>query len=363
MKILMLCPLISSSSFITTYPFAKLLSKKHDVEIMGPLLGEKQYIEDPKLKFTFIEPRVKKPIQLAFLSLYKKNLNILKKKDFDVIHAFKLLPHTGPVAAKIKKRTGTPFVLSIDDYDAAASKNKAKRVVLEWAEKSYKDADAVTVSSEMLKKIYGGDIIYQVANEFVFKRKLNPKAFARKYDLENKIVIAHAGTFFDHKGMDVLIKAVKKINNKNVKLVLAGNSNIEKYKKIAGDETVFTGRIPMNDVANLTQLCDIYAIPTKDTPYARAEIPAKIFEPMMLGKPVIASSISDIPRILDNGKCGLLTKPGSVDDLAKKIQYLIDNPKERIKFGAKSRKRYDANYSYKKIEEKIWEIYLNLNVY
>ncbi|MBU0530838.1 MAG: hypothetical protein KKC05_04145 [Nanoarchaeota archaeon] len=76
MKILMLCPLISSSSFITTYPFAKILSKRHEVELMGPLLGKKPYIEDSELNFSFVDPSIKKPIQLAFMSLYKKNLSV-----------------------------------------------------------------------------------------------------------------------------------------------------------------------------------------------------------------------------------------------------------------------------------------------
>lgn len=352
----MLCPLISSSSFITTYPFAKILSKKYDVEIMGPLLGNNPYIEDKKLNFTFIEPKIKKPIQLAFLSLYKKNLKIIKKKDYDILHVFKLLPHTGPVGAKIHD-LGKPFVLSIDDYDASATKNRFKRIVLKKAEKAYKKADAITVSSEGLRKIYGGNIIYQVANEFAFKKKQNIKPFLKKYNLEGKTIISHAGTFFDHKGIDILIKAVQKLNNKNVKLVLAGG-NIEKYKKIANKETIFTGKLTIDDVAKLTEATDIYTIPTKDTPYSRVEIPAKIFEPMMMGKAIVASRISDIPKIL-NGS-GLLTKPDSVDDLTEKIQYLIDNPKERKRLGTNAKKRYDEKYSYKQMEKKITKIYSRL---
>lgn len=358
MKILMLCPLISSSSFITTYPFAKILSKKHDVEVIGPLLGKQPYIEDSKLNFTFVEPVIKKPIQLAFMSLFKKNYNIIKKKDFDVIHVFKLLPHTGPVGAKIKQ-DGSKFVLSIDDYDAAATKNKAKRTVLKWAEKAYKKADALTVSSEMLKKIYGGDVIYQVANEFAF-RKIDASNFRKRHKLENKFVIAHAGTFFEHKGADVLIKAVKKLNNKKIRLVLAGNSNVERYKRMAGNETLFTGRLPITEVAKLTKIADIYAIPTKDTAYARAEIPAKIFEPMMTGTPIVASSISDIPKILEKGKNGMLVEPSDVVQLADAIQYLMDNPNERKKLATNAQRAYEKNFSYKSMEVKINKIYKNL---
>lgn len=357
MKILMLCPMISSSSFITTYPYAKILSKKHDVKIVGPLFGKQPYIKDKSLKFEFIEPLIKKPYQLGVLSLYRKNLKRLLKDDYDVVHAFKLLPHTAPAAAKAKRKTGKPFILSIDDYDVAAPKNFLKKLVLKRAEKAYKEADAITVSSTFLQKIYGGEVIYQVANEFVFAKKRSGARIRKMYDLEDKIVIVHAGTFYEHKGIDVLIKAVQALNRKDVKLLLIGNGNVERYKKLAGPETIFTGKIPITEIPEYAAAADIYAIPTKDTLYAKAEISAKIFEAMMQEKAIVASNISDNSLILDRGKCGVLVKPSSVNSLRKGLQYVMDNPEIAKQMGIRAKKRYFANYSYKQIEAKINKLY------
>jgi glycosyltransferase involved in cell wall biosynthesis len=362
MKVLMLCPLMSSSSMITANPTAKTLSKKHEVKLVGPLLGGRPFIDMKGFDVEYLEPPVKKPIQLAMLNLCGRNKRRLMRGDYDVVHAFKLLPHTAPVAAAAKKKLGKKFVLSIDDYDASASSNPIKRMVLSKAEKTVKDADAVIVSSTFLQKIYGGEVIYQVPDEEMFlKTKTNPQSVKRKLGIEGKIMVLYAGTFYRHKGIDVLIRAVQSIERNDIALVLAGDGGDEsRLRNIAGSETIFTGRLPMEKVAELTAACDIYAIPTLNTEYARAEIPGKIFEPMMLGKPVVASKLSDIPIILDNGRCGALVKAGDVAELADAIKKLADNQKSANELGSRAKKRYSSNYSMKQYEKKILGIYRKL---
>lgn len=361
MKVLMLCPLLSSSSMITVYPMAKALSKYHDIKLVGPLMGKDMFIKDDELDVDIVEPPIPGPQQAAMLSLYPRNMIKLLHEDYDVVHAFKLLPHTAPAASFAKKLRHKKFMLSIDDYDAAASKNIAKRALMKWAERAYRNADAITVSSSYLQKIYGGEVIYQVPNEQLFMKKYNRDVARKHLGLGGKMIVMYAGTFYEHKGLDILIKAVQKLGRNDIRLVLAGGGGIEQQlRKISGPETIFTGKLPMERIPELTAAADIYAIPTKDTEYARAEIPGKIFEPMMMSKPVIASRISDIPKILDNGRCGLLPRPDDVDALAQSIGYLADNPKEAKCLGENAKARYFANYSMEHLGKKINEIYRRL---
>ncbi len=358
MKILMLCPMLSSSSMITAYPMAKALSKKHEIKLVGPLMGKPLYINDKSLDIERLEPFIPRPQQAAMLSLYPRNVLKLLREDYDVVHAFKLLPHTAPAASLAKKLRGKKFVLSIDDYDSVASKNTAKRIVMKWAERARKNADAITVSSTFLQQMYGGELIYQVPNEGLFLGKGNMGDAKKTLGIEGKTMILYAGTFYEHKGIDVLINAVQKLGSKDVALVLAGSGGEEqKLRAMSGKETIFTGHLPMEQVAELTRAADIYAIPTKDTEYAKAEIPGKIFEPMMLGKPIVASRISDIPEILDNGRCGLLPRPGDIGSLAQSVEYLADNPKEAKALGMAAKKRYFDNYSMEHFSKRIDSVY------
>lgn len=364
MRILMLCPQVSNSSFLVSYSYGEILSKYHDVTFMGPDFGMKHFTKLADNKIKIVNPDTIGPVQVGMVNLFFKNLKILSKMkdDYDVIHAFKLLPHTAPVAAAIKKKFGKKFVLTIDDYDPASPKNPLKRVILKMSESSYKKADRIMVSSRMLQKIYGGEIIYQVSDEKMFNpRKANGKYVRKKLGLENKIIVTHIGTLFEHKGIDILIKAVQKLGRDDIKLVLfESGANIEKYKSMSGDETVWVKQIDFKDVPEYTAACDIYAIPTRDTPYARAETPRKIFDAMVMGKAVIASKMSDVSVFLDNGKCGILVKPGDVEALSSAIGKLADNKKLRKSLGAKARKFYMKKFSYSQLEKKILGIYSGL---
>ena len=134
-----------------------------------------------------------------------------------------MLPHTAPVASMAKMLKGKKFVLTIDDYDSAASSNPLKNAIMKCAERSFRNADKIIVSSRYLQSIFGGNILYQVPNERLFSKKKYSSEYTKKrLGLGNKKMVFYAGTFYDHKGLDVLIKAVQSLGRDDVRLVLAG---------------------------------------------------------------------------------------------------------------------------------------------
>jgi glycosyltransferase involved in cell wall biosynthesis len=356
----MLCPMISSSSFITTYAYAKILGKKHDVKIAGPLLGDRPYIEDSALRFEFTDPPLRKPQQLAMLLSFFTNFIRLLKNDYDVVQVYKLLPHTAPAAALAKVFTRKPLVLTLDDYEARSpTKNPLKKLVLRLAELARGAANAVTVSSHLLQRAYGGDIVYQVCNEELFDPATHEgRAARKKLGVEGKVVIMHAGTFYDIKGLDILIEAVQSMGRDDVRLVLVGDGpERARLQALAGPETVFTGKVPLQEVPDYVAACDVYAIPTRKTPYTEAEIPGKIFEPMAMGRAIAASRVSDIPVILDEGRAGTLVEPDSAEALKKALERLVTDKAQREKLGKAARQRYLDYYSYAVVSKKIDEVF------
>ena len=76
--------------------------------------------------------------------------------------------------------------------------------------------------------------------------------------------------------------------------------------------------------------------------------PIVILEAMSCKKPVIATRIGGIPKIIDDGKNGLLVPPKDSEALAKTIIKILENPKLAKKIG---------KAGYKKIKENItWDV-------
>jgi len=94
----------------------------------------------------------------------------------------------------------------------------------------------------------------------------------------------------------------------------------------------------------LLSAADVVAVPQRESTDTIGQVPAKIFDAMALGRPVVSTRVSMIPEILDG--CGLLVEPGNVSALAAAIERLLDRPEEATALGARARERCVARYSF-----------------
>jgi glycosyltransferase involved in cell wall biosynthesis len=63
------------------------------------------------------------------------------------------------------------------------------------------------------------------------------------------------------------------------------------------------------------------------------------------GVPVIASDIGVMREIVENEKTGLLFDPGNPDDLASKVEWMWNHPRECAKMGHNARREYEEKYT------------------
>jgi len=73
--------------------------------------------------------------------------------------------------------------------------------------------------------------------------------------------------------------------------------------------------------------------------------PLAVLEPMSQGIPVVASRIGGIPELLEEGVSGLLTRPGSAEELAEAVQYLLSRPDAARRIGGEALTRCRRKYS------------------
>ena len=107
------------------------------------------------------------------------------------------------------------------------------------------------------------------------------------------------------------------------KFIGAGNKSpyvteLEK-QNISEDNYNFIGYVKeTSEMIEHYRNADVYLAPT-----LYENLPIRILEAMGCGTPVIASTVSAIPEIINNGENGLLINPGSTEELTDSILNLL----------------------------------------
>jgi colanic acid/amylovoran biosynthesis glycosyltransferase len=106
---------------------------------------------------------------------------------------------------------------------------------------------------------------------------------------------------------------------------------------------------------------DIFLAPSVTSESGDQEgIPVVLMEAMASQMPVISSYHSGIPELVISGENGLLVKERDTYELAKKIEFLLDNPNIARRYGSKGKRFVEKNHNIKILNEKLIQIYENL---
>ncbi len=154
---------------------------------------------------------------------------------------------------------------------------------------------------------------------------------------ERDLVIGHIGGLIPERDQATLIRAVDLLRRfyPHVKLVLVGDGP-ERLRLEALVRTLhldalvrFTG---YRDPGDLLGVMDLYVNPCVDEGFGIA-----VVEAMLAGLPVVIANAGSHPELIVDGECGFLYEPGNSDDLAARLQWLIDHPVDARDMGARAR--------------------------
>lgn len=148
----------------------------------------------------------------------------------------------------------------------------------------------------------------------------------QKYE-ENNINFVFFGRIEKYKGLGVLGEAYKIIadNNMNITLTIAGNGDFSEFEELYQDLPkvhLINRYIDDDEVGGLFDGPNVVTV----IPYIDATQSGIISIAFEYGTPIIASDTGGLREQLDEGKIGLMFEAGNPDELAKKMQIIIDNP-------------------------------------
>ena len=188
----------------------------------------------------------------------------------------------------------------------------------------------------------------------------------RKPD-ESDFIILYVGKFSPHRGIDTAIQAMPAILEQmpNARLLLIGDGVTRKeleqlaYDLKVSEKVTFEGYQPYSKLPSYIQLCDVGLIPHISTPHIETTMPNKIFQFMMLAKPVIISNTKPMMRVVDDAQCGLYFKERDPDSLAQVVLQLKD-PELRHRMGNNGRLAAEEKYNWQQTSQKLLAIYYEL---
>jgi glycosyltransferase involved in cell wall biosynthesis len=157
------------------------------------------------------------------------------------------------------------------------------------------------------------------------------------------------GRFERNKGAKVLLEAFSRLES-SVPLVLIGS--LDNEFKVLPHNVLSLGIRSKNAVMHAWKHATIALLPS----ICLDACPTTVMEAMIMGKPVIASSIGGLPDIIADNETGILVPPEDANALQRAIQYLLDNPAIRQKMGEKGRQRI-TRFQAKAVVPQIEQVY------
>lgn len=182
----------------------------------------------------------------------------------------------------------------------------------------------------------------------------------------DEVVVVFLGTFGRWHGAEVLAQAAKEIRCSSlggrVRLVFVGDGLTRELceKTVRGTpaeaDCVFTGILAQELAPACLAAADICICP--HVPNADGSdffgSPTKLFEYMSMARPVVASRLGQIGKILEDGVDGLLVPPANPVFLADAIQSLAADPGLRRRLGEAARQKIIRQHTWDRHAEEIF---------
>jgi glycosyltransferase involved in cell wall biosynthesis len=195
---------------------------------------------------------------------------------------------------------------------------------------------------------FKGDIVY-------LPNCVHLNEFQSAHGWKEKSII-YLGRLSQEKGVGTLIEAMKGITNIRLKIIGDGplkNDLKEKVRCEGIGNIEFLGYRSGENLHDEIKRSMFIVIPSE----CYENNPRAVIEGFALGKPAIGARIGGIPELIRDWDTGLTYSCGSVSDLKKKIQLMLDNPGKIQKMGKKARKYIEQELNDKVHYKHLMEIY------
>lgn len=174
------------------------------------------------------------------------------------------------------------------------------------------------------------------------------------------------GRFVPKKGFAHLLRSVALLahGGVDVRLTLAGDGMLRlALKRLAtrlgiSDRVDFPGFVPHDSVGKWFFDSDVFVMPSVIAPSGdRDGLPTVILEALAHGLPVVATAVSGIPEVIEDGVSGVLVREGDPEALADAIRTLVSNREAAIAMARRGQTRVREEFDAERNHRAVLDLY------
>jgi glycosyltransferase involved in cell wall biosynthesis len=164
------------------------------------------------------------------------------------------------------------------------------------------------------------------------------------------------GRLSPEKGILTLLQAWQQISNIPLRILGSGDLEPEVHSFVEenGSGNIHTsGLVSPSQVFTTMKKARFLVCPSE----CYENFAMVIVEAFAFGLPVIASRLGAMAEIISDGHTGILFAPGDPEDLAAKVNWSWNHPRELVAIGRKARREYESKYTSDIIYDSLMRIY------
>lgn len=329
----------------------------------------------PGARVTVIRPGIIKVPALDYLSLIFTHRSEIDRqiKEFqpDVIVGFGIL--NAWLSAKAGEKYSIPFVYDWLDVLHWLIPFKPFQAIGELIEKrTLRHSDRIIAVSDKMKDFVIG-MGAERSRVFVVKPGISLEKFdpsikgdriREKYGIKkDDIVLLFMGWLYNFSGMKEVAREMAKNKRPNVKLLIVGEGDAYnelqriRREKTLEDTMIMTGRRPYEEIPELIAASDICLLPADPGEKVMHDgLPAKIFEYLAMGRPMISTRLRGVMREFGEGN-GVVYVDRPEDTIETAVEMITDG---MVKPRGYKARRFAENYSWDAIVDRFEQILLGI---
>jgi glycosyltransferase involved in cell wall biosynthesis len=235
-----------------------------------------------------------------------------------------------PVARIKNKFFMNPGTWVSHERRATLESDRVIAVVEEMKQRLIHDYQAQAGKITVVTNSEGSDFLQQPDDPSIYK------AFAGRF------IVTYSGNIGPHRGVDTVIEAMQYLKDtKDIHFVIVGGGNapimnylqalVKRYE--VTDQVHFLGRQPSQRFYSFMKYAGANIIPHKSNGHTDNTSPHKLFQAMMVGRPVVVSSSAPLKRTIAKTNAGIIFEAGNARDLANKILDLYADQQRQAALG------------------------------